>query len=101
MVTKVTDYLRVRETATDEPEPGLTLWLLPSGASAPGGLIELTANAYLTHQYDFPIGVTNGLYTVYYGAAGSQVPVELGGVEWQVEVYRDGIVTAENTDFVY
>jgi hypothetical protein len=101
MSTIYTEDIRIRNKSSDLLEAGLTLWLLPGGGSAPGDLIELTEDAGTSGQYNFPVGVTNGTYELYSGAAGSQVPVQNNGETIIVRIIRDGIIKAEDTDFAY
>lgn len=81
-----------RDESTGDPAIGQTLWLLPDGGSAPGDLIPLTENSYVSGRYMFPSQITNGLYDLYEGSAGSQTPVQHGGTTEQVRVMRDGMV---------
>jgi hypothetical protein len=95
-----TDSLPLRDVSTDARITSGRYWLLPEGGTAPGELIEITQNAGKNWQWDFPGEVTNGLYTLYVGDPGSQVVVSHGGEDEVIRVIRQGIVTAEDTDFV-
>jgi len=101
MAAIYTDSINLKLTSDGSRATGLTLWLLPEGGTAPGDLIALTESAYNNGEYDFPVEVTNGTYTLYSGNAGSQVAVKKGGVTISVPVARSGIISAENTDFAY
>lgn len=94
------DSIPLRNATTDEREIGLDVWLLPEGGTAPGELIQLTPNAGLPWYYDFPAQVVNGLYDLYTGPAGSQVPVKHNGEQVQVRVMRGGNVDEGDTTFV-
>lgn len=85
-----TEGLQIRNNTTDEREQGLRVWLLPDGGSAPGDLIEISENTYIPGWYEFVGSITNGVYTVYTGEAGAQVPIAHNGVNWEIQVYRNG-----------
>ncbi len=101
MAAIYTESITIRNKSTDARETGLTLWLLPEGGTAPDDCIQLTENANMSGQYDFPTQVTNGNYVLYSGPSGAQVPVQHGSQQVEVRVIRDGIVKAEDTDFAY
>ena len=92
-----TDFIRLRNASDQSPATGLAVALLPEGGAAPSGLVSLTANGSLAWQYDFPVGVTNGKYTVYVGG----LPLQVGGVSVEIMVIRDGVITAgPETNFI-
>ena len=80
------DFIRLRSITDDSKLNGLTVALLPDGASAPGGLISLTQNAGINWQYDFPASITNGKYTLYVNST----VVQVNGVDVTIQVYRTG-----------
>lgn len=89
------EYIRLKNVADDARATGHTAQLLPEGGTAPGGLITLTANAALPHQYDFPPAVVNGKYTLYL----SGVVATLDSVNIEIRVRRDGVVEPGDTSF--
>ena len=91
----VNDFIRLRDKADDSKESGLTVQLLPDGGTAPGDLITITQNAGIDWQYDFPVGVTNGLYKLYIGG----VIAKNNGVDIEVYAIRGGVVSTAEADF--
>jgi len=94
------DSLPLRDVTDDTRITSGRYWLLPEGGTAPGDLIELNQNAGKNWFWDFPEGISNGLYTLYAGDPGSQVPVSHGGEEEAIRVIRQGIITQSDTDFI-
>ncbi len=86
METVHKDFIRLRGISDDAKKTGLTVHLLPEGASAPGGLIALSVNAGIAWQYDFPAAVKNGIHTLYINST----VVKVNGVNVDIEVYRTG-----------
>ena len=80
------DHIRLRAKSDDSKQTGLTVALLPDGASAPGGLISLTQDTGTNWQYNFPAGVTNGIYTLYINGTVAQN----NGTDIQIQVMRTG-----------
>lgn len=93
MATIHIDFIRLIDSETMEPEPDLTVQLLPDGGSAPGDLISLTPDSLLAWQYNFPSQVTNGVYDLYIGGS-AYAP---GGTQVQIRVIRDGIIEDSDT----
>jgi len=94
-VWNASDSIALRLRSDDSRATGLTVALLPDGGSAPGDLIELTESATVSGEYDFPGGVTSGLYTLYVGGVVAQKDSE----NIQIVVNRSGKVAPENTTF--
>ncbi len=86
METVHKDFIRLRSITDDSKQTGLTVHLLPDGASAPGGLIALSANAGIAWQYDFPASIVNGLYTLYINST----VVQVNSVDVTIQVFRAG-----------
>ncbi|MCA9400723.1 MAG: hypothetical protein KC713_03790 [Candidatus Omnitrophica bacterium] len=95
-----TDSLPLRDVADDSRITSGRYWLLPEGGTAPGDLIEITQNAGKNWMWDFPVEVTNGIYSLYVGDPGSQVVVSHGGEDEVIRVIRQGIIGQADTDFV-
>lgn len=91
-----TDSIRLLKQADRTPANGLSVSLLPDGATAPGGLISLTENADINWQYDFPVSITNGRYTVYING----LPMAIDGEDVLIEVQRNGKSDPVNTNYL-
>ena len=85
------DFYAPKDAGDGSRATGLTLWLLPEGASAPGGLVQITESSDVPGRYLFGATITNGLYTIYSGSAGSQVKVTQDSEDEQIRVMRSGI----------
>ena len=94
-VWNASDSIALRLRSSDARATGLTVALLPDGGSAPGDLISLTESTNVDGEYDFPGGVTSGLYTLYIGGVVAQKDSE----NIQIMVSRSGQIAPENTTF--
>lgn len=90
MVIEKTDFLRLRASSDDSKLSGLAVSLWQGGVK----VADLVQDTYKNWQYNFPAGITNGVYDLYI----NDIPVS--GTP-QIKVRRSGIVTAEDTDFAY
>lgn len=79
-----TDCIRLRNKSDDSRLEGVSVSLLPNGETAPGGLIAISANAGLPHQYDFNVSIVDGQYTLYVNST----PAVLNGEPIIVHVIR-------------
>ena len=90
------EFIRLRKKSDDSKLTGLTVALLPDGATAPGGLIALTQNAGTNWQYDFTGSVVNGLHTLYIDGS----IAKNGAVDMEVYVIRGGVITEAEAAFL-
>jgi len=79
-----TDFIRLRSITDDSKQTGLSVSLWQSGIK----IANLTQNAGIAWQYDFPVAIINGTYDLYI----NDLPAKINGVQIEVAVVRDGNV---------